>query len=476
MNFHLDALTVELTLLAWGLILYFYDLFGGEKRAVGYLALIGVLLAFIVSFLVQPGSAFSTHRFFVNDAFALFLKRVFLLAGFLAVLASYDMGLEAFPRRVGEFYLLLFFSILGMSTLVSARELITLFVSFELLSIPLYVLAGYLKNSKRSAEAALKFFLFGSFSSALLLLGLALLYALTGTTSFTDLAFSLWKTRDSLYFLALLLLIAGFGFKIAAFPFHMWVPDTYEGAPTPFVAFLSVAPKAAGFGVVFRFFLEVLDRAGIPWMPLIALLAAVTIIAGNLMAIPQTNIKRLLAYSGIAHIGYMLLGLAAHNTEGVTMVLFYLVTYVFANMGAFMYVEAVYRNEKSDDLSAYFGYAQRSPLYAFYMLLFLLSLGGIPFVAGFWAKLWVFLAAAKAGLLWLVFIGAIFTVVALWYYFNVLRKIYIEEPREQAPLRVPGSLAFALTLAALAVVAIGLYPGALYKPAHAAALALLTRP
>lgn len=474
MNF--SALAVELTLLVWGLFLFFYDLFGGSKRGLGYLALIGVIAAFWVSFLVEPGAAFSSHRYFVNDAFALFLKRVFLLAGFLAVLASYDLGLEAFPRRVGEFYLLLFFSLLGMSALVSARELITLFVSFELLSIPLYVLAGYLKNSERSAEAALKFFLFGSFSSALLLLGLALLYALTGTTSFTGLAWALGRLQDSLYFLALLLLVAGFGFKIAAVPFHMWVPDTYEGAPTPFVAFLSVAPKAAGFGVIFRFFLEVLDKAGISWVPLVALLAAVTIVAGNLMAIPQTNIKRLLAYSGIAHIGYMLLGLAAHSTEGAAMVLFYLVTYVFANMGAFMYVEAVYRNEKSDDLSAYFGYAQRSPLYAFYMLLFLLSLGGIPFVAGFWAKLWVFLAAARSGFLWLVFLGAIFTVVALWYYFNVLRKIYIEEPRGSGPLRVPGSLAFALTLSALAVILIGLFPGVLYAPAHAAATSLLPPP
>src|SRR5206468_537464 len=216
--------------------------------------------------------------------------------------------------------------------------------------------------------------------------------------------------------LGLLTAFAGFGFKIAAFPFHMWVPDTYEAASTPFVAWLSVAPKAAGFVALFRVYLEGVGDRAAAWIPLAAGLATLTIVAGNLMALPQQNTKRLLAYSGIAHIGYMLVGFAAASASGVAMVLFYLVTYVFGNMGAFLVVEAVARSEGSEATTAFRGLAQRSPLLALAMLIFLLSLGGIPFVAGFWAKLYVFWAAASAGLYWLVLVGAVLTVVALFYY------------------------------------------------------------
>jgi formate hydrogenlyase subunit 3/multisubunit Na+/H+ antiporter MnhD subunit len=210
-------------------------------------------------------------------------------------------------------------------------------------------------------------------------------------------------------FLGMGLLLAGLAFKIAAFPFHMWVPDTYEAATTPFVAWLAVAPKAAGFVAIIRLFVEGGSNATAVWMPVVAALAGVTIIAGNLMAIPQRNIKRLLAYSGVAHIGYMLIGLAALSSSGVAMLLFYLVAYLFGNIGAFMVVEVVARSEQSDGIDAYRGLAQRSPLLALSMLIFLLSLGGIPFVAGFWAKLYVFLAAVEQGLYGLVLLGAVLT-------------------------------------------------------------------
>ena len=226
------------------------------------------------------------------------------------------------------------------------------------------------------------------------------------------------------------LLLAGLGFKIAAFPFHMWAPDTYEAATTPFVAWLSVAPKAAGFVAILRLYVEGLGTTAELWMPILATLAGMTIVTGNLMAIPQQNIKRLLAYSGVAHIGYMLIGVAAVSSAGVAMLLFYLVAYLFGNMGAFLVVEAVARSEKSDGIDAYRGLAQRSPLLALAMLVFLLSLGGIPFVAGFWAKLYVFLAAAERGMYGLVFLGAVLTVVALYYYLLVARRMYIEAPTQ----------------------------------------------
>jgi NADH-quinone oxidoreductase subunit N len=274
---------------------------------------------------------------------------------------------------------------------------------------------------------------------------LSFVYGAVKTTSLNGVATAL-PGGDPVLVLGLLAAFAGFGFKIAAFPFHMWVPDTYEAAPTPFVAWLSVAPKAAGFVALFRVYFEGVGAEAVRWMPVAAALAAVTIVAGNLMALPQQNAKRLLAYSGVAHIGYMLVGVAATSAMGTAMVLFYLVAYVFGNMGAFLVVEAVARAEGSEHVAALRGLAQRSPLLALAMLLFLLSLGGIPFVAGFWAKLYVFWAAAGAGLYWLVLIGAILTVVALFYYLVVAKRMYIEAPSRTERVPIGGTLALALLL------------------------------
>jgi NADH-quinone oxidoreductase subunit N len=244
------------------------------------------------------------------------------------------------------------------------------------------------------------------------------------------------------------------------------VPDTYEAASTPFVAWLSVAPKAAGFVVIFRLYLEGMGDRVLFWVPVAAGLATVTIIGGNLMAIPQQNVKRLLAYSGVAHIGYMLIGFAAVSANGVAMMLFYLVAYLFGNMGAFLVVEAVAQAEGSESIAAYRGLAQRSPILALCMLLFLLSLGGIPFVAGFWAKFYVFWAAAEQGLYWLVLVGAVLTVVALFYYLLVAKSMYIDAPERRDPIPVAPLLSFCIFLCALGVVITGLYP----KPLVVAAL------
>src|SRR5437773_3957545 len=263
----------------------------------------------------------------------------------------------------------------------------------------------------------------------------------------------------------MVLALAGLGFKIAAFPFPMWVPDAYEAASTPFVAWLSVAPKAAGFVVMFRLYLEGVGGPVVLWVPVAAGLAAITIVAGNLMAIPQQNVKRLLAYSGIAHIGYMLVGFAAVSADGVAMMLFFLVAYLLGYIGAFFVVEAVAQSDGSEAISAYKGLAQRSPVLALCMLLFLLSLGGIPFVAGFWAKLYVFWAAAEQGLYWLVLVGAILTVVALFYYLLVARSMYIEAPTRTGRVPVAPALALSLVLCVLGVVALGVYPKAVVMAA-----------
>jgi len=458
------ALEVGLGLLM--VVVFFVGVFGGgeDRRRAGVVAAVGLVVLFAVAWRTEPGTTLLAGSF-VQDELAVFAKRLFLAATIIGVLGSLALRAPTFARRATEYYLAMLGSLLGMLVLASARELVLLFVAFELMSIPLYYLAGFLKRDEAAVEAALKFFLVGTVSSAILVYGLSFLYGVSGTTDLAGIARAL-QTGHPLLILGMVLALAGLGFKIAAFPFHMWVPDTYEAASTPFVGWLSVAPKAAGFVVMFRLYLEGVGDRVLLWVPLTAGLATVTIIGGNLMAIPQQNVKRLLAYSGIAHIGYMLVGFAAVSANGVAMMLFYLVAYLFGNMGAFLVVEAVAQSEGSESIAAYRGLAQRSPVLALSMLLFLLSLGGIPFVAGFWAKLYVFWAAAEQGLYWLVLVGAVLTVVALFYYLMVAKRMYIDAPEKTAPLAVSPLLTFSILLCVLGVVGMGVYP----KPFVMAAL------
>jgi NADH-quinone oxidoreductase subunit N len=425
-------------------------------RAVGWIAFAGLIGVFALTCFAEEGQSLFGGMF-VQDALARFAKQLFLLATALSLLGSQTLRQPTFDRRAGEYHFALLVSLLGMLVLASARDLILLFVAFELMSIPLYVLTGFLKRDDVAPEAALKFFLVGTVSSAVIAYGMSFIYGMTGGTSLAMIPQAL-KDGHPAMLLGMGLLLAGLGFKIAAFPFHMWAPDTYEAASTPFIAWLSVAPKAAGFVAIVRIYIEGLGTAAEIWMPILATLAGMTIVTGNLMAIPQHNIKRLLAYSGVAHIGYMLIGLAAVSSSGIAMVLFYLVAYLFGNMGAFLVVEVVARSEQSEGIDAYRGLAQRSPLLALAMLVFLLSLGGIPFVAGFWAKLYVFLAAAERGMYGLVFLGAVLTVVALYYYLLVARRMYIEPPSRPDPVRMPGLLGTAIAVCAIGVVGIGVYP------------------
>jgi NADH-quinone oxidoreductase subunit N len=429
---------------------------GEDRRAVGWLATAGVLVLGIVAMLLPPAGP-ALGGMFVQDGLAIFAKRVFLVATFIGLLAGLSSGERVFARRAAEYHLLVLTSLLGMMVLVSARDLILLFVAFELMSIPLYVLAGFVKRDAGAVEAALKFFLVGSASSAVMAYGLSFVYGAARSTDLATIA-AIAGADSPLLTLGLIAALVGFAFKVAAFPFHMWVPDTYEAASTPFVAWLSVAPKAAGFVAIFRVYFEGGAERASAWVPVAALLATVTMLGGNLMALPQQNTKRLLAYSGIAQIGYMMVGVAAASAAGTAMVLFYLVAYVFGNMGAFLVVEALARAEGSEATRALRGLAQRSPLLALAMLLFLLSLGGIPFVAGFWAKLYVFWAAAERGLYWLVLLGAILTVVALFYYLLLAKRMYIEPPERPGRVPVAATLAVSVALCAIGVVVLGLYP------------------
>src|SRR5262245_6204509 len=425
-----------------------------DRRRVGVFAASGLASLLGVAWRSEPGVLFSGR--FVQDELAIFAKRLFVLASIIGVVGWLGLRTPTFARRATEYHLAILASLLGMLVLASARELILLFVAFELMSIPLYYLAGFCKRQEEAVEAALKFFLVGTVSSAIMAYGLSFIYGVMGTTDLSGLARVIHRGGphpSQVLLLGMILTLGGLGFKIAAVPFHMWVPDTYEAASTPFVAWLSVAPKAAGFIVMFRLYLEGLGDRVLIWVPIAAALAAITIVGGNLMAIPQQNVKRLLAYSGIAHIGYMLVGFSAVSAAGVAKMPFYLVAYLFGNMGAFLVVEAVGQSEGSDSIGAYRGLAQRSPVLALSMLLFLLSLGGIPFVAGFWAKLYVFWAALATaqergmyGLYGLVLVGAILTVVALFYYLLVAKRMYIDAPATTAPVPVTPFLRLSIFL------------------------------
>jgi NADH-quinone oxidoreductase subunit N len=429
---------------------------GDPQRRIGWVTFVGLLAIFGATFFAEEGRSLMDGSF-VQDSLAIFAKQLFLSSAALSVLGSLTLRQGAFTRRSGEYHFAMLASLLGMMVLASARELVLFFVAFELMSIPLFLLTGFLKRDAIAPEAALKFFLVGTASAAIIVYGMSFVYGVTGSTAFDAIPAAL-EQGHPLMLLGMGLMLAGLGFKIAAFPFHMWAPDAYEAASTPFVAWLSVAPKAAGFVAIIRLYVEGVGAAALVWMPVVAALAGMTILIGNLMAIPQRNIKRLLAYSGIAHIGYMLLGLAALTSNGVAMVLFYLVAYLFGNMGAFLVVEAVARSEQSDRIEAYRGLAQRSPLLALAMLIFLLSLGGIPFVAGFWAKLYVFWAAIERGMYGLVFLGAVLTVVALYYYLLVARRMYIETPLRGEPVPVPALLGAAIVVCLLGVIGMGVYP------------------
>jgi len=438
----------------------------------GWLSLIGLAGLSAWSFFIQPGESLFGGAFVV-DPLALFAQRLFLVSAAVSVLATLGVADAAFARRGAEYHVALLGSLLGMLVLAAARDLILLFVAFELMSIPLYFLTGFRKRAETASEGALKFFLVGSVSSAILLYGFSFIFGVTGTTAMSAIPEAM-ASGDGLVRMGLVLVLAGVGFKIAAVPFHMWVPDTYEAASTPFVAWLSVAPKAAGFIVVFRLYVEGAAGTGYLWVPIVSALAGLTIVAGNLMAIPQQNVKRLLAYSGVAHIGYMLIGIATMSVDGAGMVLFYLVAYLFGNMGAFLVVQAVSAGEGTDMMGGYRGLAQRSPVLALSMLVFLLSLGGIPFVAGFWAKLFIFQAAIDQHMYGLALLGAVLTIVALYYYLVLASRMYIDPPEQsgRVPLSMP--LLVAILFCAVGVVVMGLYPEPWVKSALTASAGLFS--
>jgi NADH-quinone oxidoreductase subunit N len=429
----------------------------------------GILATLMAVLYIASGPVRETlGGMFVVDDFALVFKVIFLLAGILVLLISHDY-LRGDDIHKGEYYFLVLCSLLGMLVIASSRDLIAIFVALELVTLPTFVLAGIRKADLKSNEAALKFFLFGILSAAVMLFGMSLIYGLTGTTNLLDIAAVLRNidVGTEVAFLGIFFLVVGFGFKVSAFPFQWWVPDTYEGAPVPVAAFLSVASKTAGFvGLLQIMFLAFGDLADI-WRPFFAVIAVLTMTFGNLVALQQKHIVRLLAYSSIGQAGYILLPLGVVGLGGVavdkqafTAAIVYLLIYAFMETGAFAVAVAHGRSEGGGyQVSDYSGLFSRSPMLAVSMAVFLFSLAGVPPFAGWAAKFFVFSAVISAGSLWLAAIMAINTVIALFYYAAVARYMFFETgPTSDRPLEIPTLPRLAITTAALAVVIGGILP------------------
>lgn len=432
----------------------------GSMMALSFFALVvtTVLLLFI-----GKGQAFGVM--FIADDFALAFKLIILVAAMFTVASSIDV-VGKFPSHRGEYFGIVLLSAVGMMFMISAGELLSMYVALELATVSLFVLAAYNKFNTKSAEAGLKYVILGAISSAVLLYGIALIYGLTGSTEFGEIKDGLLQLRFAAgefprgFFVAAVLLIAGFGFKLSLVPFHMWAPDVYEGAPTPITAYLSTASKAAGLAVFLRVFFGALVIAQTEWLMILAALAALAMIVGNITAVVQKNIKRMLAYSSIAHIGYLLVAVVATNVAGVSSMTLYMIVYLFANMGAFICAIVFAQKTGSDLIMDYSGLSRRSPTLAAFLSIFLLSLAGIPPLAGFVGKYYVFMAAIEQGYIWLVVLAVLTTVIALYYYAYVIWRMYFAKEGEypDEPVPFPALMRVVLSVAILGIFIIGIYP------------------
>ena len=450
----------EIVLSIFGLAIMVVDPLLDDKakqRTVGAIALIGALAA-LASALVQaqyPGPAF--WNMIQVDAFSVFFHFVIIAVTAVVILTSYEY-MEVQEIHAGEYYGLILFGAVGMCLMTSAVELVLVFVALEISSISTYVLAGFRRRAAISSEASIKYFLLGSFATAFFLYGVALIFGATGSTSIKDIGNVLRSTQvPALAYIGVALMFVGLGFKVAAAPFHVWTPDVYEGAPAPVVAFMSTAPKAAAFAVLLRVMFEA-HAPGRIW--LIWVVAALSMTIGNLGALVQQNVKRLLAYSSIAHAGYMLVAIAALPSNGIPAVMFYAASYAAMNVGAFAVVSHLARaGERYVNVDDYSGLGVRSPILAATLTIFLLSLIGIPVTAGFFAKFYVFSAALQANLVGLVIIGVINSAVASYYYLRVVVVMYMRDAREPVPISpVPATLGVALAISAIATIYLGVLP------------------
>lgn len=455
-----NLVSVELAACGWILVLLAADLLlpTEKKSSLWVVSLGGIGLCawrLLCPMPEWPGVSFD--GMWMADRFAWYFKGLFVLTAACVVVMTREFK-RHLVTNAGAFYMLLFTALLGMLVLASVNDLLMLFIGLELLTFSLYVMAAYLKTDRRCVEAGMKYLIMGSVSSGGLVYGVALLYGFAGSTSFPVLHQAIASGPVMLTAQAgLLLVLAGLGFKVAAVPFHLWVPDVYEGAPTPVVALLSVGSKMAGVVALARILYGVFRPLAGLWGELLAILCAATILYGNLAAIPQTNIKRLLGYSSIGHAGYLLMGLSTGSVAGLEAVGYYLLAYLFSNLAAFLVVVVASNAIDSDALDDYKGLSRRSPLLAASLFIGLISLAGVPPLAGFVGKLLVLLATVESGRLWLVVLGAVNVAISLYYYLLVVKRMYLDAPLVSSPISVHPITKVTLGFLLIGILALGIF-------------------
>jgi len=465
----------ELVLSAFGIVVMLLDPIVDERtsqRFLGLIALAGALFGIAATWYMSqsPGLAFS--NMIRVDSFSVFFHFLVIAIAAVVILTSYEyMAVQQI--RAGEYYALILFGVVGMALMSSAVELVLIFIALEISSISTYILAGFRRHDASSAESSLKYFLLGSFATAFFLYGVALIFGATGSTNIDDISRTLLAAPvELLVYVALALMFVGLGFKVAAAPFHIWTPDVYEGAPAPIVGFMSTAPKAAAFAVLLRI-VFVINAPGRQWLIWVA--AALSMTLGNIGALVQNNVKRLLAYSSIAHAGYLLMAFAAAPDLGTSAAMFYTAAYAAMNVGAFAVVSHFANTgERYVTLEDYEGLGRSSPLLAATLTIFLLSLIGIPMTGGFFAKFYVFSAALKANLVWLTLIGVINSAVGAYYYLRIVVVMYMRESRREVPVTpIPFGLGLALVISVVTTLYLGVLPNRILQYTQQSAQALI---
>lgn len=452
----------EIVVISSACLLLLIGLFlrNGKQHIIAYLSLIVILVAAGETLRLSGGNIQVFDRMFAVDGFSTFFKMLFYLSTALCILFSINYAkIEGIEHS--EYYILMLFALSGMMIMASATDLISIYTGLELMAISVYVLTGFMKGSARSNEAAMKYIILGAVSSGILIYGISLVYGITGTTQLKDIAniLSNQASRDHSLILAIIFLVAGFGFKVAAVPFHMWAPDVYEGAPTPVTAFMSVGPKAAAFAAFIRIFMDALAPAATEWVTIIAVISVLTMAIGSFVALVQTNIKRMLAYSSIAHAGYGLLGFVAGGRDGIASVMLYMLIYTFMNIGIFSVV-IVMRNGNflGENIEDYTGLAKANKGMALFMLIFLFSLAGIPPTAGFVAKFYIFMALIQKGFISLAVIAALISAVSAYFYIRIVMLMYMKDPIHEFDLAQTPATRLTLAIAVFGTIVIGILP------------------
>lgn len=458
LNISFTSIMPQILLTGLALLVLVLDLFiRGEKSILGYVSIIGLIVILLVSAkTIETAPSFG--GMVIADGFAAYFNVIFIISAIFTILISMDY-LKKMNIRRGEYYHIILFATVGMMVMASANDLVSLYVGLELMAMSFYILVAYNITSSRSVEGGLKYFVLGALSSGILLYGISFTYGASGSTNLVEIARQLGSFQNPFLILGVVLITVGFGFKVAAFPFHVWTPDVYEGAPTPVTALLSIGSKAAAFAGFLRVYIVAFPAFHAQWAEILWMLSAATMIFGSVVAIAQKNIVRMLAYSSIAHAGIIMIGLLVYNELGVASVIYYLLVYTFMNMGAFAIV-TLFRNDRiGENISDYKGLAATRPVLSFLMALFLLSLAGIPPTGGFVAKFFVFSAAIDARYYWLAAIGVVSTAISLFFYAKVIFYMYMKEPYHEDALPEPGVLHnVVLLLTAFGTVFLGIYP------------------